>query len=79
MFDCRTAILLVAFGGVLQSLTGVQKSQIDHLFRGTGVFQTFRTLAARFKTEELRVNEATLKGLIGLGLRAHQRKSSMAN
>lgn len=71
--------MLVAFGSVLQSLTGVQKSQIDHLFRGTDVFQTFRTLAAQFKTEELRVNEATLKDLIGVGMRAHQWKSSMAN
>lgn len=71
--------MLVAFGGVLQSLTGFWKSRIDHLFRGTGVFQTFRTLAAQFKIEELRVNEATLKGLIGVGLRAHQWKSSMAN
>lgn len=64
--------------GVLQNLIGFQNSQIDHLFRGNDVFQIFRTLAAQLKTEELRVNQAALKSLIGVEFRPHQWKTSIA-
>lgn len=63
---------------VLQNLIGFRNSHIDYLFRGNGVFQIFRILAAQLKTEELRVNQAALKSLIGVGFRAHQWKTSIA-
>lgn len=57
----------MAFGRYSAESDRLQNTQIDLLFRGNGMFQIFRMLAAQLKTEELGVNQASLRSLIGVG------------